>query len=107
MTAVVAAFVSQFPEQPLEAAAHALSYFGCGWAALGAGGWRLPVHMPRFWAACTVQASYHGCPPRARRLAAELGSAGAKGPGSLRVGLLDNLWTMTEQQLLEGALVHQ
>lgn len=32
---------------------------------------------------------------------------GAKGPGTLRVGLLDNLWTMTEQQLLEGAKVHE
>ena len=41
------------------------------------------------------------------RLAAELGSVGAKGPGSLRVGLLDNLWTMTEQQVLEGAKVHE
>ncbi|KAI7844450.1 hypothetical protein COHA_001954 [Chlorella ohadii] len=67
VTAVVAAFVSQFPQQPLEAAAHALSYFG---------------------------------------LAAELGAADAKGPGSLRVGLLDNLWTMSEQQLLVGAKVH-
>jgi len=28
VTAVVAAFVSQFPQQPLAAAVHALSYFG-------------------------------------------------------------------------------
>ncbi len=41
------------------------------------------------------------------RLAAELGAADAKGPGSLRVGLLDNLWTMSKQQLLAGAKVHE
>lgn len=41
------------------------------------------------------------------RLAAELGSQGAKGPGSLRVGLLDNLWTLTEEQLTAGAKVQQ
>ncbi len=29
MTAVVAAFVCLFPQQPLEATAHALAYFGC------------------------------------------------------------------------------
>jgi hypothetical protein len=28
VTALIAAFVSQFPQQPLEATAHALSYFG-------------------------------------------------------------------------------
>ena len=40
------------------------------------------------------------------RLAAQLAvEDGAVGPGSLRVGLLDSLWTMTEQQLREGARV--
>ncbi|EFN53626.1 hypothetical protein CHLNCDRAFT_53510 [Chlorella variabilis] len=39
-------------------------------------------------------------------LAAQLAvEDGAVGPGSLRVGLLDSLWTMTEQQLREGARV--
>lgn len=37
---------------------------------------------------------------RNRRVAAELGSEGARGPGSLRVGLLDSLHGMTEAQLL-------
>jgi hypothetical protein len=39
------------------------------------------------------------------RLAAELGSQGAKGPASMRVGLLDCLWSMEEQQVLDGARV--
>ncbi|KAL4420339.1 hypothetical protein ABPG77_006146 [Micractinium sp. CCAP 211/92] len=69
VTAVVAAFVCLFPQQPLEATAHALAYFG---------------------------------------LAAELAAAdGAKGPGSLRVGLLDNLWNMSQEQLLAGARVSE
>lgn len=41
-------------------------------------------------------------------LAAELAAAdGAKGPGSLRVGLLDNLWNMNGEQLLTGARVSE
>ena len=75
-------------------------------------------HLVRVYtcaAAATHRASTPDClhanlhPPSrsSHRLAAELGSVGAKGPGSLRVGLLDNLWTMTEQQLLEGAKVHE
>ena len=40
-----------------------------------------------------------------RSLAAELGSQGAQGPASLRVGLLDCLWRMEEQQVLDGARV--
>jgi hydroxyethylthiazole kinase-like sugar kinase family protein len=47
----------------------------------------------------------HAC-----RYAAELGAAGAAGPGSLRVGLLDSLHSLAEaagseegrQQLLQG-----
>ncbi|KAL4857090.1 Hydroxyethylthiazole kinase [Chlorella vulgaris] len=68
LTALIAAFVSQFPQQPLEATAHALSYFG---------------------------------------LAAELAvsAGGVKGPGSLRVGLLDQLATMSEAEVLAGARV--
>lgn len=68
VTALIAAFVSQFPQQPLEATAHALSYFG---------------------------------------LAAELAvsAGGVKGPGSLRVGLLDQLATMSEAEVLAGARV--
>ena len=33
---------------------------------------------------------------RACRLAAELGAVGAAGPGSLRVGLLDNLYQLSQ-----------
>lgn len=41
-------------------------------------------------------------------LAAELAAAdGAKGPGSLRVGLLDNLWAMSKDQLLAGTRVSE
>ncbi len=36
------------------------------------------------------------------RLAGELGAAGAKGPGSLRVGLLDHLYCMSEQEVTGG-----
>ena len=42
-----------------------------------------------------------------RRLAAELGAQGAVGPGSLRVGLLDRLWTMDEAQLLGGVRLRE
>lgn len=42
-----------------------------------------------------------------RSLAAELGAQEAKGPGSLRVGLLDHLWGMTEQQLVAGARLRE
>lgn len=68
MTALIAAFVSCFPEQPLEATAAALSYFG---------------------------------------VAAELGAEGARGPGSLRVGLLDNLYTANPEQLAAIARVSE
>ncbi|GAB4815839.1 hypothetical protein N2152v2_002885 [Parachlorella kessleri] len=61
VTALAAAFACLFPQEPLEATAHALAYFG---------------------------------------LAGELAARDAKGPGSLRVGLLDNLWTLSEEEVL-------
>ena len=36
------------------------------------------------------------------RLAGELAAREAKGPGSLRVGLLDRLWTLGEAEVLAG-----
>ncbi len=36
------------------------------------------------------------------RLAGELAASDAKGPGSLRVGLLDKLWTLGEAEVLAG-----
>ncbi|PSC74808.1 Hydroxyethylthiazole kinase isoform A [Micractinium conductrix] len=41
-------------------------------------------------------------------LAAELAAAdGAKGPGSLRVGLLDHLWTLSQEQVLAGSKIRE
>ena len=61
--------------------------------------------------ACTRSCDLLPTPARpslpARSLAAELGARGAAGPGSLRVGLLDQLWMLSEQQLLEGAKVRE
>lgn len=140
MTALVAAFVCLFPQQPLEATAHALAYFGCAAALLyrmlfldaRAGHvlalpamfqpapWRYlrkPCHaMPCHCRGAALQSPPRSCFPHCTpaahssccSLAAELAAAGgAKGPGSLRVGLLDNLWSMGEEQLLAGARVSE
>lgn len=47
--------------------------------------------------------SFNLCAPP--RLAAELAAEGAAGPGSLRVGLLDKLHSLTEAQIQAGARV--
>jgi hydroxyethylthiazole kinase-like sugar kinase family protein len=45
-------------------------------------------------------------PPGARRLAAEEAARDAKGPGSLRAGLLDQLFTMDQATVVRGVRLH-
>ena len=74
----------------------------CPAAQPGRGAWLSACHSPH-----AIPPLSDAAPVRAVlcRLAAELGSRDAKGPASLRVGLLDCMWSMEEQQVLDGARV--
>jgi len=43
----------------------------------------------------------------ARRLAAEVAAVDAKGPASLRIGLLDAIFALSKDQVCRGVKLHQ
>jgi hydroxyethylthiazole kinase-like sugar kinase family protein len=91
VTALIAAFLAATPEDPVFAAAAALSVFGCAHNAC-----TLKVVL------CAQRNNMHGHStvqlPGTRRLAATRGvsaDADSRGPGSLRVALLDGLHSLS------------
>jgi hydroxyethylthiazole kinase len=97
VTALVAGYVAANPENPLLATASALSVFGF---VLASSHVQLPPSPGGSANAAEIIPPVH-------RLAAELGAATARGPGSLRVNLIDCLYTLDEKAIVTGAKIYE